>query len=58
MKKINVEQLADYIRKINLLPEYFKSIVLLKIKDQKYSQFYLDDMYQKCKFLEKFAQTK
>ncbi len=58
MGKINARQLADYITKTDLLPEYFKAIVLLKIKEKKYSQFYLDDMKAKCKFLENFIQEK
>jgi len=58
MQKITAEKLKNYVQDNEMLPDYFRSIILLKIKDEKYSQFWLDCMYQRLKSLEQFIETK
>jgi len=58
MKKITATRLKNYVEDNEMLPDYFRSIILLKIKDQKYSQFWLTYIYERLKSLEQFIQTK
>ncbi len=58
MEKITAKKLKNYVQDNEMLPDYFQSIILLKIKDKKYSQFWLDYIYQRLKSLEQFIKTK
>lgn len=54
MQQISPKQLAFYVQGNKMLPQYFQEIILMKIKDKKYSQLWLSTMYREVKFLEKF----